>query len=201
LPVGVDRPQLPGGPRRINAAVAVECWDCHPARVSGKPVMAADTRSDSQFVELLGRYWLVTELLRAGIEIAEPVRDKGVDLIAYARAGEGRFVARPIQLKASMATMFGLDRTYEKMPSLLLVHVWHLADPQQTRAYALTYQDALQIADAMRWTISRAWRDRGRYVNNEPGAEIRKCLDSHRMAPERWREKLFGDGMRPELLA
>ena len=37
---------------------------------------------DTQQVEIIGRHWLIDELVRAGLEAAEPVRDKGVDLLA-----------------------------------------------------------------------------------------------------------------------
>ncbi len=38
---------------------------------------------NSQIVELIGRNYLVSELLKAGFEVATPLRDRGVDLIAY----------------------------------------------------------------------------------------------------------------------
>src|SRR5205085_571466 len=58
--------------------------------------------TDGQIVELRGRNWLVGELLRAGLEVARPERDRGIDLIAYADLdATGRFVARPIQMKAA----------------------------------------------------------------------------------------------------
>jgi len=37
---------------------------------------------DTQTIEILGRNRLVTELISAGIEVALPLRDHGVDLIA-----------------------------------------------------------------------------------------------------------------------
>jgi hypothetical protein len=36
---------------------------------------------DTQQVEIIGRHWLVGELIRAGLEAAEPGRDSGVDLL------------------------------------------------------------------------------------------------------------------------
>ena len=39
---------------------------------------------DPQQVEIIGRNWLVGELVRAGLEVADPVRDNGVDLLASA---------------------------------------------------------------------------------------------------------------------
>ncbi len=38
---------------------------------------------DPQVVELLGRNKLISDLLRAGLEVALPMRDRGIDLIAY----------------------------------------------------------------------------------------------------------------------
>lgn len=36
---------------------------------------------DSQQVEIIGRHWLIGELVRAGLEAAEPARDNSVDLL------------------------------------------------------------------------------------------------------------------------
>jgi len=36
---------------------------------------------DSQVIELLGRNLLVAELLQAGLEVALPIRDRGIDLV------------------------------------------------------------------------------------------------------------------------
>lgn len=44
---------------------------------------------DTQLVELAGRNWLASELLRAGLEVARPERDRGIDLIAYVDLDEG----------------------------------------------------------------------------------------------------------------
>lgn len=38
---------------------------------------------DTQQLELIGRSLLVGELLRDGLEVALPERDRGIDLIAY----------------------------------------------------------------------------------------------------------------------
>jgi hypothetical protein len=39
---------------------------------------------NSQIVDLIGRNWLVNELLQANLEVALPLRDRGIDLIAFA---------------------------------------------------------------------------------------------------------------------
>jgi hypothetical protein len=78
----------------------------------------ADTRSDSQIIEIIGRNWLVSELYRSGVEVARPERDHGIDLITFVDLDEsGRFVGRPIQMKASSKQMFGVWRRLEKLPT------------------------------------------------------------------------------------
>jgi len=58
---------------------------------------------DTQVVEIIGRQRMIAELLQDGLEVAMPIRDRGVDLIAYADLNQQltRFAARPIQMKAS----------------------------------------------------------------------------------------------------
>lgn len=77
---------------------------------------------DAQTLELIGQYRLAGELLHAGLEVAFPARDRGVDLIAYAdidkpivRRQIGRFVAKPIQLKAASRRSFGIWAKYRKI--------------------------------------------------------------------------------------
>ena len=52
---------------------------------------------DTQVVEVLGRQRLMAELLRDGLEVAVPARDRGVDLIAYVDLSQqvACFTARP----------------------------------------------------------------------------------------------------------
>jgi hypothetical protein len=38
---------------------------------------------EPQIVEILGRNRLIDELLRAGLEVATPERDRGIDLLVY----------------------------------------------------------------------------------------------------------------------
>lgn len=45
---------------------------------------------DSQTVEIIGRNRLIHDLLLAQLEIALPLRDRGIDLIAYKDQGEER---------------------------------------------------------------------------------------------------------------
>jgi len=153
--------------------------------------------SRTQLVELAGRHWLTSQLLAAGLEVARPERDHGIDLIAYLDLDEqlGDFAACPIQLKASSTSAFGLDPKYAKFRRLLIVYVWYLGDPAQTTAYALSYQEALTIATKMGWTKTASWITGGRhqkrgYVTNNPSGRLKELLTPFKMTPDNWRQKL-----------
>jgi len=142
---------------------------------------------DSQVVEVLGRNQLTDELLRAGLEVSRPVRDRGIDLIAYAdlAAKVEAFVARPIQMKAASDRSFGLDQKYAKFPNLLIAYVWYLARADAVATFALTYNEALRVAEEMGYTDTESWR-RGNYVNTRPGVRLQGLLEPYRMTPEKW---------------
>ena len=67
---------------------------------------------DTQTIEILGRNRLVNELLVAGLEVAMPLRDRGIDLIAYVdlAAAVSKFAAVPIQMKAASERAFSIER-------------------------------------------------------------------------------------------
>lgn len=148
---------------------------------------------DSQVVELLGRQRLIVELLRDGLEVALPVRDRGVDLIAYADlSGEvARFASRPIQMKAATAKAFDIDKKYERIADLIQAFVWHLDDPPAAVTYALPYPEAVQVAAAMGWTETTSWQQ-GRYHTSSPSKRLLGLLEPYRMAPGRWWRLVVG---------
>lgn len=148
-------------------------------------------RTESQIVEVLGRNRLTDELLRAGLEVARPVRDRGIDLIAYADLSSSvpSFIARPVQMKAASVAGFGLDRKYEKFPNLLIAYVWRLAQPDAAVTYALSYAEAFQVAETMGYTATESWR-RGTYVNTSPGAKLQRLLDPFKMTGAKWWERV-----------
>jgi hypothetical protein len=92
---------------------------------------------DTQLVEIIGRQRLISELLTAGLEIALPIRDRGVDLIAYAdlRDQVVCFTGCPVQMKAALRASFSIDRKYARFPSLLIAYVWHVSEPGDTEIY------------------------------------------------------------------
>ncbi len=149
---------------------------------------------DTQIVELVGRHHLTDELLFAGLEVATPVRDRGVDLIAYADIDEHltEFAAFPIQMKAATNRSFGLAQKYERVHNLLIAYIWHVGDSSQRVTYALTYHEAFKIAEELGWTRTQSWRRRRAYVTTKPSAKIVSLLEPYRMTPKKWRKKING---------
>jgi hypothetical protein len=148
---------------------------------------------DSKLVELIGRNWLTAELLRAGLEVATPARDRGIDLIAYADLGVAvdRFTARPIQLKAAGDRSFSIDRRYGRFPSLLLAYVWDLNDFPSTRCYLMSHEESIAIGDVMGWTKTASWT-KGYYVSNSPSKKLLDHLSPYLATRDTWWARIVG---------
>lgn len=147
---------------------------------------------DPQLTELSGRHFLIAQLVAGGLEVAIPVRDRGVDLIAYLdlSAATQQFVSCPIQMKASQEARFGLDKKYEKIANLLIAYVWHIEDPAKSCVYALTYREAFALLDRRGHTKTSSWRIKNGYSVPNPGPDWLRDLDSFRMTPQRWCERI-----------
>ena len=152
-----------------------------------------EIKLDTQTIELVGQHRLASDLLLAGLEVAFPARDRGVDLIVYADIHQeaGRFLAKPIQLKIASRRSFGIWKKYEKIYDLILVFVWHVDGVGDRETYALTYAESKAIGEAMGWTETASWKA-GAYNTNNPGKELCGLLEPHRMTPEKWWEKVTG---------
>ncbi|MGC3992063.1 MAG: hypothetical protein QM796_20695 [Chthoniobacteraceae bacterium] len=144
---------------------------------------------DSQKIELLGRNRLIDELLRADLEVALPIRDRGIDLIAYADFGEGvqAYASCPIQMKASWTQGFGVDQKYAKFPNLILAYIWNLRDSSLAVTYAMSYAQACAIAESMDWTQTSSWK-RGAYSTSRPTTKLIALLEPYMMTVKAWRE-------------
>lgn len=158
---------------------------------------AQKRKPDTQLVELAGRNWLASELMRAGIEVARPERDRGIDLIAYVDLDDrvGDFTACPIQMKAATDQVFSLDPKYAKFPGLILAYVWHLADSSKTKCYALTYDEALRVAQRMEWTETDSWLRGGSkgkpgYSTTRPSKRLQALLAPYEMDSSKWWQKV-----------
>jgi hypothetical protein len=150
-----------------------------------------DRELDSQVIELLGHNRLTDELLRSGLEVAHPARDRGVDIIAYVdlETHVQSFVARPIQMKAASRQSFSIDRKYSKFPNLLIAFVWNLANGAEPVTFAMSYAEALRVGDSMGYTTTDSWQ-RGSYATTNPGSRLRELLEPYRMTSERWWERV-----------
>lgn len=150
--------------------------------------------TDTQLIELLGRNRLIDDLLRAGLEVALPARDRGIDLIAYAdlRTNVDGFVARPIQMKAASSRSFSVDGKYGKFANLIIAYVWHLDRSADAVVYALTFHEAVGVAEAMGWTNTASWKTGQLYTTTRPSKRLSKLLGPHRMDANAWWVKVTG---------
>ena len=154
---------------------------------------------DTQVIELIGRNRLGSELLRDGLEVAVPARDRGIDLIAYADLSSRveKFIARPIQMKAASERSFSIDNKYERVANLIIAYVWHVHDPVMTVTYALTHREAFTVARKC-WARARSasWK-RGRYTTSSPSRQLCELLEPYRMREGKWWEKVTETKYRP----
>lgn len=146
---------------------------------------------DPQLTEIAGKHLLIAHLIEAGIEVAEPIRDNGIDLIAYRGAkGSEDFAAWPIQLKAFSHESFYLERKYASRPRLLIAYVWNVKTPGKSEIYALTYAEALRVMDDRGYSATDSWTRGNRYFVRDAGRELKDRLQEYKMTPEKWQEKL-----------
>jgi hypothetical protein len=152
--------------------------------------MKKTVRADSQVTELQGRGHLIGEMLVAGLEVAVPVRDRGVDLVAYLdlKASTPAFRARPVQMKAASGRHFSIAKKYARIRDLVLAFVWHLNDAQPPVTYAMSYPDAIRIATRMGYTETDSWNVGGGYSTQNPSKRLVKLLEPHLMNRTRWLE-------------
>lgn len=149
---------------------------------------------DSQQIELVGTAWLSTLLLADGIEIAEPIRDRGVDLVAFIDAGYFRAV--PLQVKAHTEARFSVHRKYARFPELRIVHLWNVLDPTRARAFCTTYAESVALATEFGWTKTASWNRAGYSTAINPsskgGERISDALSRFEVTPGSWHGHLFG---------
>ena len=152
------------------------------------PANAERNNLDSQRIELLGRNRLIDELLRANLEVALPIRDRGIDLIAYVDLDSrvSKYTARPIQMKAASAKSLAIDRKYEKFRGLIIAFVWDLNAEQRGATYALTFEDLKSLADKWKWLSTDSWEKNGIYTTNQPSRHMIDDLEPHKMDKDKW---------------
>lgn len=143
---------------------------------------------DSQTIELLGRNRLVDELLQAGLEVALPVAQRGVDLIVFTHQNDGSFVACPVQLRASSGRKFTIDHASDKMPNLIYAFVWGIGS-DKVATYALTHKEMQRIGESTGYSLMQS-SQRALY-DHASNRSLLDELERYRMTPDAWRSKLL----------
>ena len=115
--------------------------------------------------------------------MARPERDRGIDLIAYVDSDKRGFAAIPIQTKAAMRRRFEVDRRWARFPGLILAYVWNLEEPSETKCFALTYKEALQLAKGKSFS-------KNTWVANAPSQQLLRAIGRYEMSFEKWRHKI-----------
>jgi len=123
---------------------------------------------DSQQVEIAGKSILTSLFVSENIEVAKPVRDKGIDLIIYSNKSSDKFNAIPIQLKASTNKGFSIDSKYAKFPNLHMAYVWNVGDPQKSEIFIISYQQAVQLTNA----LTKYFTKHGNYAVTRPSKKF-----------------------------
>lgn len=130
---------------------------------------------DPQQIELLGTAHLEAMLIKRGFEIARPIRDRGIDLIAFTDVMDQPFRAVPIQVKAASRRSFYIDKKYMGR-NIIMAYVWHVLEIP--RVFLVPYDEAvLLLSEKTRSTDS--WRDKGIWAITNPGSEICKALEQY----------------------
>ncbi|HXC01381.1 MAG TPA: hypothetical protein VNU49_01935 [Opitutaceae bacterium] len=141
-------------------------------------------RTDTQLTELLGRALLQNALMSCGLEVAYPVRDRGIDMLAYMDTSPtGLCRAIPIQVKAATTERFGVDSKYKKFSELRIVHVWHVRSTPDARFFLTDFRETAHLAKNYQWS-------NGRWNTSAPSAKLKKKLKRFEVLPGQWMEKL-----------
>jgi hypothetical protein len=135
---------------------------------------------DTQQKELIGTALFEVALLRQGFEIAQPRRDRGIDLIVFVDKPGSPFRALPLQLKVATRQAFNLDKKYDSIPGLVLAYVWVL-DGQEPEYYLMTFAEAEALLGEARDTDS--WRLKGQYAISTLDNSRRQQMQPYR---NRW---------------
>lgn len=152
----------------------------------GAPATEDVPTLDSQQVEILGRNRIKAALIEAGLEVATPERDNGVDLIVYRWSVDPpHFTSRPLQIKAAREFSFGIDAKYRKIPDLIMAFVVGVREEAHA-IYAMTYGELLALADLLGWTKTPSWIDGDSYSTRHESKRLRSELARYRATPQSW---------------
>ena len=136
---------------------------------------------DGQLVEIVNTHKVIASALEAGLEVARPERDDGVDLIIYSRKG-GPWVSAPVQIKSR----FNIQKKYDERPGLVMCFVCG------ETIYVLTHEKAKEIATARGYTNTESWNKPGGGYSCTVGDALAEDLRPWIATRERWASLLPG---------
>lgn len=132
---------------------------------------------DAQQVGILGYSILVSLFVTDNIEVANPLRDNGIDLIAYTvkKTSTDKFKAIPIQLKTFTNRGFSLNE--KKYKNMLMAYVWFATIPSKSEVYVMSFDDAVKIAKS-------EFYDKNKYVfNGKPSKQFLLDIQPYQCTP------------------
>jgi hypothetical protein len=153
---------------------------------------------DKQQIGIIGKHILIANLLAAGLEVAEPIRDRGIDLIVFRDGKEEseksvKFAARPIQLKTSSDRTFELYRKYNRFDELRIVYVWNAKSIwneeglSKPAIFCLKYKEAEDILTAGGHTERESWKTGDHWFTNSPSGPMEERLKDYQIkTPNDW---------------
>lgn len=145
---------------------------------------------DAQQIELIGRSLLQAQLLREDIEIALPIRDKGIDLVAYLdRRGESQPHSCFLQMKAASNRAFSFNTKYQHFGHFKFVYIWHVLESEKVRFFLLSYSEAESLCRHHAWTPTRNGFER--WSTSNPSGTLSGKLEKFQVVGRQWRQKLF----------
>ncbi len=81
---------------------------------------------------------------------------------------------------------------------MLIVYVWEVADSTKTVAYALTYDEALEIARKKGWTRTSVWKKGGKtgkrgytVTTVREQSKLWNLLRDYLITPKSWKKKVI----------
>lgn len=135
---------------------------------------------DTQQVEIIGRNLLISACIADGVEVSQPLRDKGIDLVIYDdHSDNNQFNAVPVQLKASSARSFSVNAKYAKFPGMFMAYTWHSVNPAEAQLYIMSYGQAIEIANEAGWLKTESW-ERGGYSTQSPSRSLINALEKYK---------------------
>lgn len=129
-----------------------------------------------------GEMMVAAELMRRGVEVAQPHSDVGVDILAY-RLEPGATVPNrivPIQVKSASSVTFSFDKKW-LAKSANLVWAWRL----ETTPEFYVFDSIARIEEALgaTYSASPSWAEYGAYTVTNPTAAVLDRMAPHR---DRW---------------